>query len=97
MCCYTLLDTSELDRIAIYYVPAHSTGNPDIGTGGDDIWERKINRFSSDSTLNIWLCDCSVVIIDSSQNEVPKQRKYKKLKYKIRDLDSIKWKIVIND
>ncbi len=94
---YSLLDTGDLfNRVEFEQISSHDSSHPFSGLGGGDgIWEYKINNVSPDSTLYIWVFDSSE-INNRNFEGATKYRKYTKLKYKVKDLDSLKWRIEIS-
>ncbi len=86
-----LADTTDLKKgLYIYPISAHDSVHPLFVRGGDGAWEYQINKYSLDSSLNIYLFDNSEIT-----EKVISLHKYKKTSYKIRDLDQLKWKITI--
>lgn len=55
-------------------------------------WEGYINRVSSDSTLHIFIFNT-----DKLTDSLIKKRDYKRLDFKIKELDSLKWRVEIKD
>lgn len=78
-----LADTSDLKKgLYVYPISAHDTVRPLFVRGGEGAWEYQINHYSPDSTLNIYLFDDSILT-----EEIIKQRKFKKLTYRVKDLE----------
>jgi len=52
-------------------------------------WKYSINKESPDSTLHIYFFKTPIM-----NNDLLKERKYKRLDFKIKDLDRLKWVVV---
>jgi hypothetical protein len=86
-----LADTTDLkEGLYIDTISAHNSVKPLFVRGGDGAWEYKINHDSPDSTLNIYLFENAKLTDD-----IIIQRKFKKLTYKVKDLEKLKWKVII--
>jgi len=87
-----LTDTNDLKKgLYIEKIPAHDSVRPLFARGGDGAWEYQINTYSPDSTLNLYLFDQSTLT-----DELVKHRKFRRLTYKIGDLNRLNWKLIID-
>lgn len=88
-----LLDTSVINNLppsdAEKIEPLQSKW-PILGNGkGEHFWEDFINEYSKDSSLYIYFFN-SIEITEQVINE----RRYKRYDLKVKDLDSLQWKVV---
>src|SRR6187402_276361 len=89
---YRLLsDTTDLkEGLYIYTINEQDSARPLFVRGGDGAWAYTINNQSPDSTLNIYLFDKKEIT-----SNIIKQHDYKRLRYKVKDLERLKWRVTI--
>lgn len=90
---YRLLDDSAQLQSGMYvrYLGANDSVRPLFVRGGNGSWEYRINHYSPDSTLNIYLFDDTVIT-----NLTIKHSKFKRMRLKVKDLNRLHWKVTIN-
>ncbi len=87
---YRLLTDTVLNKeLQLYRASANDTVRPNFVTGGKGAWEYAINKRSSDSTLHIFICTTDKITDDIINNQ-----EFKRLDYKVKDLEALKWIIV---
>lgn len=87
---YCLLTDTTLNKgLHLYEVSGNDSVRPNFVMGGEGAWEYKINKRSSDSTLHIFIFTTNKITEDDIIN-----RKFKRLDYKVKDLEALKWVIV---
>ena len=83
-------DTFLNTEMQLYRADPNETVKPNFVMGGDGAWEYEINNHSNDSTLYIFIFST-----DKITDKVIKNRNYKRFDYKVKDLEALDWKIVI--
>lgn len=85
-----LVDTVLPKELQLYKASAYDTVRPNFVRGGEGAWEYKINIDSSDSTLHILIFKTDRITDDIINNH-----QFKRLDYKVKDLETLKWTIVL--
>ena len=85
-----LVDRVLPKEIQLYKASAYDTVRRNFVRGGKGAWEYKINNDSSDSTLHIFIFKTDKITDDIINNH-----QFKRLDYKIKDLETLKWTIVL--
>jgi hypothetical protein len=84
------LDTILKKGQYLYKISPYDTVWPNFVMGrGNGVWEHKINVESKDSTLHIFLFKYDIL-----NDDIIKNHKYKRLDFKVKDLERSKWIIV---
>lgn len=87
---YRLLTDTILNKeFHLYKVLPHDTVKPNFVMGGKGAWEYTINTSSKDSSLHIF-----IFTTEKITDGVIKNKKYRRLDFKVKDLNKIKWKVV---
>ena len=96
--CYRLLaDTANWEKgLYVFYISAQDSTRPLFVRGGDGNWKSFLDEYSPDSTLNIYLFDTAGIDSNKLSERIIIQRRYKRLRFKIPDLDNLKWRIEIS-
>ncbi|MGD9992544.1 MAG: hypothetical protein AB7S69_04525 [Salinivirgaceae bacterium] len=84
-----LTDTVINKELQLYKASAYDTVRPNFVMGGKGAWEYAINKRSSDSTLHIF-----IFTTDKITDDVINNQEFKRLDYKVKDLEALKWIIV---
>ncbi len=88
---YRLLTDTVLNKgLQLYKASAYDTVRPNFVTGGKGAWEYSINKRSSDSTLHVFIFKTDKITDDIINNQ-----EFKRLDYKVNDLEALKWIIVL--
>lgn len=90
---YNLMLDNKLEKdLFLYKIAPFDTVFPNFVMGsGAGVWEYKINNKSKDSILYINIFKNNIVT-----DSVINYNIYKQLRFKVKDLDSLKWKVVLN-
>ena len=86
-----LTDTILKQNYYIYSIGPNDSTKPLFVMGGCGAWEYKINKESMDSTLYVF-----VLKTDKLNDSIISNHEYKRFDFKVKDLDSLKWRIVYN-
>lgn len=87
---YELLTDTVLDKeLQLYKVSAYDSVRPNFVMGGEGAWEYSINHDSKDSTLHIF-----IFTSDKITDNIINNQEFKRLDYKVKNLDALKWIIV---
>lgn len=87
---YRLLTDTVLNKeLQLYKAYAYDTVRPNFVMGGKGAWEYAINKRSSDSTLHIF-----IFTTDKITDDVINNLEFKRLDYKVKDLEALNWIIV---
>jgi hypothetical protein len=87
---FRLLTHTDLNKeMQLYKVAPHDTVRPNFVRGGEGAWEYKIYKESKDSTLYIF-----IFTTDSITDDIIKNQRFKRLDYKVKDLEALNWIIV---
>ncbi len=86
--CCLLTDTVLMKGLTLYTALPNDSVKPMFVFGGEGAWEHHING-SKDSTLYVFIFGN-----DSITDEVIANRQYKRLGYKVKDLDLLNWVVV---
>jgi hypothetical protein len=87
-----LTDTILSNDYQLNKLNSNSSVFPNFVFGGNGAWEYKINSDSKDSTLHIFILPSEYL-----NDSIIKNRKYERLDFKVKDLNSLGWKVVIKD
>ncbi len=83
------IDTTPSKDAYLYKVLSHDSIWPNFVMGGEGAWEYKINSDSKDSTLHVFIFSTNILT-----ESMIKDRNFKRLDFKIGELDSLNWKLV---
>ncbi len=86
-----MLDTTLKNYLPLpaQEISPHHSEWPIIGFGkGKDFWAKYINKHSIDSTLYIYIFDTNHI-----NDRIINEKKYERLDLKVKDLDSLNWKV----
>jgi hypothetical protein len=86
-----LTDTVLSKEHYLYKVSPYDSVRPNFVFGPEGAWEYKINTWSSDSTLHIF-----IFTTDKITDDVINKKQFKRLDYKVKDLEALNWKIVLS-
>ena len=85
-----LTDTVLNKELQLYKASANDSVRPNFVMGGKGAWEFSINHDSKDSTLHIF-----IFTEDKITDDIINNREFKRLDYKVKDLEALKWIIVV--
>lgn len=89
-----LTDTVLKQEYYLYSIFPNDSTKPNFVKGfcREGLWEYAINNESNDSTLHIF-----VFKINKLNNIIIRNHNYKRLDFRVKDLDSLKWRVEIKN
>lgn len=87
-----LLDTTLSRDSELFKINPNDSLFPTFVFGGEGAWEYKINSESLDSALHIFILDRGYF-----DDSIIKNRKYKRIVLRVKDLNLMNWKLNITD
>jgi hypothetical protein len=90
---YLLLTDTTLSKDSqLFMINPNDSAFPNFVFGGNGAWKYKINSDSKDSTLHIFILNLGYL-----NDSIIKNRKYKRLNFQVKDLNSLNWRLNIRD
>ena len=86
------VDTFLENKAFLYKITPNETIYPLFVRGSTGAWDRKINNDSKDSSLHIFIFKTEKI-----NDSIIKNRDYKRLDFRVKDLDSLKWRVEIKN
>jgi hypothetical protein len=89
---YILPDTNLYvgKNISNFNIHPHDSIRPRILIGGNGVWTYWINHESKDSTLHIFIFSKNIIT-----NQIIKEKDFRRLDYKVKDLNNLNWNVTI--
>ena len=86
------VDTFLENKAFLYKITPNETIYPLFVRGSKGAWDRKIKNDSKDSSLHIFIFKTEKI-----NDSIIKNRDYKRLDFRVKDLDSLKWRVEIKN